>query len=198
MKTTKTFVIVGTGMALLAATGCSNLPGNEKSQGAVIGGLGGAVAGAAIGGKENRLLGAILGGALGAGGGYVIGAQVDRVKDKDSDGAQRAVRNAQERPATVEEARKATTADLNSDGFVTLDEMVAMEKADISDDNMIARLEATDQVFDLTNEQRNYLRDQGVSDRVISALSNINREARERLLGSTTADDVISRPSSTQ
>jgi hypothetical protein len=198
MKTTKTFVIVGTGMALLAATGCSNLPGNEKSQGAVIGGLGGAVAGAAIGGKENRLLGAILGGALGAGGGYVIGAQVDRVKNKDRDGAQQAVRNAQERPATIEDARKATTADLNSDGFVTLDELVAMEKADISDDNMIARLEATDQVFDLTNEQKQYLRDQGVSDRVIGALSNINREARERLLGSTTADDVISRPATTQ
>lgn len=198
MKTTKTFVIVGTGLALLAATGCNELPGNEKSQGAVIGGLGGAVAGAAIGGKENRLLGAILGGALGAGGGYVIGAQVDRVKDKDRDGAQRAVRNAQERPATVEDARKATTADLNSDGFVTLDELVAMEKADISDDNMIARLEATDQVFDLTNEQKQYLRDQGVSDRVISALSNINREARERLLGSTTSDDVISRPASTR
>ena len=65
--------------------GCENLPGDEKSQGAVIGGLAGAGAGALIGGKDNRLLGALIGGAAGAGGGYLIGANWDKISGKDKD-----------------------------------------------------------------------------------------------------------------
>src|SRR5690242_3215606 len=53
----------------LGITSCQNLPGSKGSQGAVIGGLGGAAAGAAIG---HSALGALLGGALGAGAGYII------------------------------------------------------------------------------------------------------------------------------
>ena len=36
-------------IVLLSATGCSNLPGKPGTQGAVIGGVGGAAAGAPIG-----------------------------------------------------------------------------------------------------------------------------------------------------
>src|SRR3954453_12246799 len=43
------------GLAPLSG-GCSNLPGNKGTQGAVIGGLGGAAAGAIIG-KKNRGIG---------------------------------------------------------------------------------------------------------------------------------------------
>ncbi|HWP39877.1 MAG TPA: hypothetical protein VNL70_03045, partial [Tepidisphaeraceae bacterium] len=49
--------------------GCESLPGDEKTQGAVIGGLAGAGAGAVLAGEDNRLLGALIGGAAGAGGG---------------------------------------------------------------------------------------------------------------------------------
>ena len=55
------------GLAPLSG-GCSNLPGNKGTQGAVIGGLGGAAAGALIG-KKNRGIGALIGAAIGAGGG---------------------------------------------------------------------------------------------------------------------------------
>ena len=50
---------------------------SKAAKGAIIGGTGGAVAGAVIN-KKNRAVGAVIGGVLGAGGGYVIG----RGKDK--------------------------------------------------------------------------------------------------------------------
>jgi outer membrane protein with glycine zipper len=156
------------GALLLAATGCENLPGNEKSQGAVIGGASGAAVGAAVGGEGHRLLGALIGGVLGAGGGYLIGANWDKITGKDTAGATEATREAQAKPATVEDAQKATTADLNSDGFVTMDEVVAMERAGFADDKIIDRLRATGQIFELTAEQKNYLRSRGVSENVIA------------------------------
>ena len=66
MKTVIVSALTGS-LALGPVVGCSNLPGNEKEQGAVIGGAGGALAGAALAGKDDRLIGALIGGALGAG-----------------------------------------------------------------------------------------------------------------------------------
>jgi hypothetical protein len=187
------------GALLLAATGCENLPGDERSQGAVAGGVAGAAVGAAVGGEGNRLLGALLGGAVGAGGGYLIGANWDKIRGKDSEGAQQASREAQARPATVEDAQRATTADLDSDGFVTMDEVVAMERAGFSDEKIVDRLGATGQIFELTAEQKNYLRSRGVSENVISQLATINQDKREELLRqSSSQEQVIGRDRSVQ
>src|SRR5436190_8313717 len=60
-------------ITLAPLAGCESLPGDKKTQGAVIGGAGGALAGALIG-KHNRAVGGLIGGALGAGGGYLIGS----------------------------------------------------------------------------------------------------------------------------
>lgn len=159
--------------------GCESLPGGEREQGAVIGGVTGAAAGALIGGDDNRLVGALLGGALGAGGGYLIGMQVEKGED-DRDEAITASKRAEQSPATAEQARTATTADVNSDGYVTLDEVVAMDKAGLSDDQIVERLEATDMVFDLSSKQRQYLRDNGVSERVVTAMNEVNPEIRQQ------------------
>lgn len=169
---------------------CDSLPGDEEGQGAVIGGVGGAVAGAAIA-KDNRLLGALIGGALGAGGGYLIGAQVEKVKDKDSEGAQAAADKAQNNPATADQARNATTADLNTDGFVTLDEVEAMEQAGLNDDEMVRRLRATGQIFELTQEHEDRLVSRGVSRYVVNEMRTINRAERDRLVREQ--EGVISR-----
>lgn len=174
--------------------GCEQLPGERKTQGAVIGGAAGAATGAAIS-KENRLLGALIGGALGAGGGYIIAAQTGKIESNDTPSAATAARKATENPATVADAQKGMTADLNLDGFVTLDEVVAMKQAGFSDQKMIERLRATDQVFELTADQQQYLRDRGVSQNVIGQMQSINREARERLLNER--GDVISTPATT-
>jgi hypothetical protein len=121
----------------ISISGCSQLPGNKQQQGAVIGGASGAAIGAAI--TKNRALGAIIGGAVGAAGGYVIGANSDKILGKDKAGAEEAVRKSESTPATREDALKAATADVNSDGFVTLDEVVAMKEAGLSDEEMINR-----------------------------------------------------------
>ena len=152
---------------LAGLTGCSKLPGGSKEQGAVIGGVGGALAGAALGGKGDRGLGALIGAAVGAGGGYLIGAQKDKLDEEKREEALAAHRKAEQNPARPADVEKARTADLNDDGFVTLDEVIAMERANLSDREMIERLERTGQVFELTEEQERYLEDRGVSHEVI-------------------------------
>lgn len=176
-------------LAALITTSCSNLPGSKENQGAVIGGVSGAAVGAAVGGPENRVLGAVLGGAIGAGSGYVIGANMDKIKDRDRESAEVAARKAETTPATPEDVDNSTTADLNQDGFVTLDEVVAMEKAGLTDEEIFNRLQATNQIFELNAEQRQYLRDQGVSEQIIQDMLNINREQRDELLRQQSSAD---------
>lgn len=174
-----------------ALVGCENLPGGRREQGAVIGGVSGAAAGAVLGGQEHRALGAVLGGALGAAGGYVIAANTGQNREE----AVRAAERAQADPATAEDALNSRTADLNSDGFVTLDEVVAMERANLSDEEILARMRATNQIFDLTPEQKEYLRERGVSPTVVAEMNEINQELREQILQERGGrQDVISEP----
>lgn len=68
----------GTGTTTTAAPVPAKKKGWSKSaKGAVIGGVGGAVAGAVIN-KRNRGVGAVIGGVLGAGAGYGIGKAKDK------------------------------------------------------------------------------------------------------------------------
>ena len=151
--------------------GCSNLPGSTGQQGTVIGGAGGAAAGAAVA-KNNRALGAVVGGLLGAGGGYLVGSRLD----KDEPAARDAQEKARQNPAKTEDVKGASTADLNGDGFVTLDEVEAMSRSGLSDEQMIQRLKATEQVFNLSTDQQQTLRDAGVSDYVLRTMPTINQE----------------------
>jgi hypothetical protein len=189
IKTTALVLSASIGLAPLA--GCESLPGGEKEQGAVIGGVGGAAAGAAIGGEDNRLAGALIGGVLGAGGGYLIGAKME--DDDEENAAQKreeaaaAAEKAKADPATADDVKTTNTADLNDDGFVTLDEVAAMEKAGLSDKEQIRRLERTQQYFELTSAQQDYLRQQGVSDDVILAMRDMRPD--EARLASDKDDD---------
>lgn len=178
MRFTKTTILVlSASIGLAPLAGCESLPGNEKQQGAVIGGAGGAAAGAVIGGKDHRLGGAVIGGLIGAGSGYLIGSKVEKDKDHNDPAkkqqAEAAAQKAQQNPATAGDVKNSNTADLNDDGFVTLDEVAAMKKAGLSDKEQIRRLERTQQYFELTSAQRDYLRQQGVSDQVISAMKDM-------------------------
>lgn len=178
------------GVIAVSLMGCSNLPGNPKQQGAVAGGASGAAIGAAVA-HNNRALGAIIGGAVGAAGGYVIGANKDKIFGSDSKDTevQQAETKSQTNPATPEEAKTATTADINSDGFVTLDEVVAMKNAGLDDTQMIDRLKATKQVFNLSDEQKKYLTDRGVSQSIVDQMATLNQNLQDR-----PADTVISKP----
>ena len=167
--------VAGVTLAAFATAGCSDLPGNEEQQGAVIGGAGGAAAGAALY-KDNRALGALVGGLLGAGGGYLVGTQID----KDEGEARDAARDARENPATVDEVDDSDSADLDGNGFVTMDELLAMEEANLSSNEIIDRAEATDQVFDFNDQQERELLDAGYDRETLSRLRNVNRDVIER------------------
>ena len=97
----------------------------------------------------------------------------------------------------MQDVNNSTTADLNHDGFVTLDEVAAMASAGLSEQEMVKRLEATGQVFELTDQQKKYLQDHGVSQNVINQMADINRAAREQLLQSQAPSGVISAPAPT-
>lgn len=176
MKKNRTFPVAAScALAVTLVAGCANLPGTNEEQGAVIGGVTGAAAGAAVAGSEHRTLGALLGGLIGAGGGYMIGARRDRIAGtpEDQKAAEAAMREAQSNPATVSDVATSTTADLNSDGFVTADEVIALSDAGLRDDEIVTRLRATGQVFELTPTERQYLLNNGVSLQVVDRMHNI-------------------------
>lgn len=161
-------------IALAPLSGCANLPGGSKAQGTAIGAAGGLAAGALID-RKKRGRGALIGGLVGAGGGYLIGSALKNKDKTDSQAADEAGRRARENPASSSEVTRTSSADLNDDGFVTMDEVVALQKAGLSDEDMIDRLRRTDQVFELTGQQERYLADRGVSKRVIDRMLEMNR-----------------------
>ena len=162
---------------------CESLPGSRTQQSTVIGGAAGAAAGAMIAGEGNRLVGALIGGAVGAGAGYLIGAKTGWFEDEDGDQhARAAIENAQKDPATAADVAGARTADLNSDGFVTFDELVAIDQAGLSDAEFLARLRATDQIFELNETQRRALLKAGISPQVVAEMPRINQAEKNRVL----------------
>ncbi len=178
--------------AIIVLGGCENLPGTREEQVTAAGTAAGAAVGASV--ADNKLLGALLGGALGAAGGYLIGARTDWFEEDPeyrSAEAREAVEEAQERPATAEDVAGADDGDLNDDGFVTMDELVAMEDAGLGDDEILEMLERTDQVFELSESQRAELRDAGLSRDLLADMEEINREERESVLARS---DVIGQP----
>ena len=169
------------------AMGCVSPSGTRApQQGTPIDAVADSQAGATID-QENRLFGVLIGGALGARGGYLIGADTRWFVDPDRQSrAYDAVSSAETSPATIDDVRLAATADLNLDGFVTTDELIAMDRAGLSDDVMLTLLRATNQVFELSGSQQRAMSQAGVSQRVIRELLEINRFELERVLGSKT------------
>jgi hypothetical protein len=66
-----------------------------------------------------------------------------------------------------------------------------MKDAGLSDEEMIRRLQDTGQVFSLSSEQENYLRDHGVGSSVIRGMRTMNQENdRSRTAGERVSDDA--------
>ena len=108
---------------------------------------------------------------------------VEAIKASDRD---------RDNPPTTSDVERARTADLNNDGYVTLNEVVAMQKSGLSRTEMIRRLEDTGQVFQLSTEQEDYLRDRGVDDEVIRAMRSMNQD-RARTASDRRYDDRYDR-----
>jgi hypothetical protein len=69
----------------------------------------------------------------------------------------------------------ATSADLDGDGTVSLDEILALGRCGASEADVLERLERTGRTFELSTAQEQYLRVRGVSDDLIARLRTLNR-----------------------
>jgi len=168
--------------ALSAAclAGCETL---SSGQAGAFGGMGTQLAAAGIvTDPTSHPVSTLLGGSLGFGGGYVVGVSPEKLDGKarsdDRDDALRANDRAERNPAEVEDVAAAQSADVNADGFVTLDEIIAMERAGLSDEEEIARLRGTGEVFELSTQQERYLEDRGISLAVIRAIEQMGGPSR--------------------
>jgi hypothetical protein len=159
------------GVILAVVTGCNStpLPNNEPQL--AVNGDAAMLAGAVVPRKSGAVA-SLVGDQLGAGGGFLVGASQENIRQQRQKEAVASARKGEELPATLEDVRNSTTADLNGDGFVTLDEMVAMHRAGLDDQEILGRLRSAHQVYGLSPEQANYLSDRGLSMRIIEALSN--------------------------
>jgi outer membrane lipoprotein SlyB len=120
---------------------------SKTGTGALIGAGAGTVAGALIGGNAT---GALVGAAIGAGAGALIGYALD---ENDRSKLQ------QSSPQTVQR--------IDNKQQLSIDDIKAMSKAQISDDVIISQIKATGSVFRLATDQIVSLKDVGVSQRVI-------------------------------
>lgn len=114
------------------------------AEGAGIGGTVGAIAGGIIGYQSGHpLQGAAIGGAIGAGTGAVVGAQIKK-------------------PVQGTQAQASTQ--------ITLQQIVDWTKQGVSSDDIIAKIKAANPKYSLTADDLGYLKNQGVSQRVIETM----------------------------
>lgn len=151
--------------------GCDIAPGDIPPRKANVGVMGGTTM---PGNQGVELPG---GGVFSAGGGYIVGQLPDKTDKGEADNAGK---QARENPASPQQARQSATADLNKDGFVTLDEVVAMRDAGLDDREMVRRLAATGQVFKTTATQEEALINQGVSRTVVDWLRGGSRPVSDQ------------------
>lgn len=120
----------------------------------------------------------LTGGDLGIGGGFLVGAAPEKLTQHAHAQAVAASQHAEESPAELLTVRNTTSADLNGDGFITLDEILAMARAGLSDREISDRLRQSGYIFQITPEQGRYLTDRGVDQSVVSTLKSLS-ESRQ-------------------
>ena len=109
--------------------------------------------------------------AMGPNGGWLAGASKNMIDRVQCGLAAKASNNAEANPARPADVPKSDTADLNHDGFVTLDEVLAMNRV-LPRDQVIARLKNFGGVFSLNRTQQQYLLDRGVPLEVIAVMTD--------------------------
>jgi len=114
-------------------------------EGAGIGGALGTAAGAIMGYQSGHpYQGALIGAAVGAGGGAAIGSQIKK-------------------PSS-------STQNAQPIASVTMQQVVDWTKEGLSGDEIISRIKAANSSYSLTADDVNYLKKQGVSQRVIETM----------------------------
>ncbi len=131
------------GGLLLASCGCSTM--NNTERGAVTGGVLGGLAGTVIGGMSGH---PGAGAAIGAGSGALLGGLVGNEEDRH------------DRRVAAQVARTA----------LSVNDVVQMSQRRVGDDLIVNQIYNSSIAFNLSSQDVIYLREQGVSERVISAM----------------------------
>ena len=163
-------------MILLGLAGCQSLPpGGAQNQGAAAAGMSGSTSGFAAG---QSAAATPSGGVLEPGGSLTFELGTNEITGGGPGEA------AAPQPLSVlaRKARTAPSADLNGDGFVTIDEVLAMKQAGLTDDEVLDRMRATNQLFAPTLAQQDYLRTHGISNYLIEQMLEINGGQKQQVL----------------
>ncbi len=134
---------------LATSTGCQSSP-NRSGEGALIGGLLGAGAGTIIGNQSHdrdkgRTQGALIGGVVGALGGALAGSQIQK---QPTGQPTQAVNPSQ----------------------MSVQQIVDMSKQGVHEDVIVDRIKMSNSRFSLSQSDVEYLKGQGVSQKVISSM----------------------------
>ena len=116
----------------------------------------------------------LTGGDLGIGGGFLIGAAPDKLAQHAHQQAVAASERSEQFPAEMLAVRSTAGADLNNDGFITLDEILAMSRAGLNDAEIADRLRKSGYIFQITPEQVRYLTDRGVDQAVVETIQELS------------------------
>jgi hypothetical protein len=112
----------------------------------------------------------------GPGGGWIIAATPDHIQQHSLGSAQQANRLAQQQPAGPGDIERSDNCDLNADGYVTMDEVLALKRAGLTDEQLISRVRRTPMVFAMTDRQQQYLHDRGIPQAVLNVMLSSNGE----------------------
>lgn len=143
----KTVSVVAAGVAIImGCCGCQSAK-TRTAEGSVIGGLLGAAAGGIIGHQSGHgTEGALIGAATGAVAGGVVGSQIEKPGQEQA--------AAQSAPSSQ----------------MSVAEVLDLSRQGVNEDIIIDRIKTSGTVLALSQNDISYLRQQGVSERVIAAL----------------------------
>ncbi len=135
--------------------GCQNAK-SRAAEGAVIGGVLGAAAGGIIGHQSHSGgAGAGIGAAVGALSGAVIGAQIEKKPAGES---------APSQPVTVASTSEAQMSVL---------QVIELSKSGATENIIIDKIKKSNSKFNLTPEDVDYLKKEGVSQNIINAMQGV-------------------------
>lgn len=166
-------ILIGLVTAAILA-GCAQLPYSTTTETTAGGAAIGAAVGAVLAEEDDTLLGVLLGGLAGAAAGHVIGARTDWFAEGNEQELSNVANDTLNDSITAADVYGSSDADLNNDGLVTQEELIAMADV-LGQSAVIDRLQATNQIFHVTPAQRQSLIQAGVDPDVVYRLEDINR-----------------------
>jgi len=168
--------VLSTGLGLVLITGCAAEPGRVQGPGAFVAGVGSGLVNA-----HDAVARRLLGDAAKP---MLIAPPPPQTpadsRETTSAHALAASATVAHRQAVSAETSwvgldDVTSADLDGDGTVSLDEILLLGRSGLSDVEVAERLERTGRTFELSTSQEQYHRVRGISEALIARLPTLNR-----------------------